>query len=67
MSAIPTVKVKANNAFGYKWVNSDEVTHDLEIYGDVVEVESIGEDVQIEGSDLPPVATHKKKRTAAKG
>ena len=62
-----TLKVKHDNPFGYMIINAEDLTPDMEIYGEVVEVKSIGEGVQVEGSDLPPVATPKKKRTTAKG
>ena len=63
-----TLKVKCPNEFGfpYRIINAEDLTPDMEIYSEVVEVESIGEGVQVEGSDLPPVAAPKKKRTAAK-
>jgi hypothetical protein len=62
MSAIPTVKIKHKN-FEYVIINADELTPDMEIYGEVAEVPAIVNDVQEETpeTELPPVKVAAKK------
>jgi hypothetical protein len=63
MSAIPTVKIKHNGALGFCIVNADELTPEMEIYGEVGELEAIGDGVQenTPGTELPPVKVAAKK------
>jgi hypothetical protein len=63
MSAIPTVKIKHNGPLGFCIVNADELTSDMELYGEVAEVPAIVDDMQEDApeTELPPVKVAVKK------